>query len=359
MAKKAEQSAAEIAKQHIKNNTPSQAYLFYGEEIFLKNMYIPKIKALGYDGSFPDFNDIRITADNTIDEIDALFESYPVMSDKKFIYVKDSGIFKSGKSADSVQSAKTEFWVEKLKNIPDFLFIIFDEKDVDARSAAYKAVAKAGTILQFNYWDEHETLAWVQRGFSKAGKKIDKSVAEYFLSVCNKGLGEISNEMNKLINYCPTEVLKSDIDNVVSKSLDVQVFSITDYIIAGNVKGAVSVLSDFKAQNMKPIEIFFLIFGAFDKMLHTMLMLKNGATYDMVSSKIFPKNQPSKMTFLIKKYAHGAQMLGEKFLTKQVIDAAEINLNIRQGNIDDWTALEQYVTECIYANNSKKNVKKY
>lgn len=335
-------------KEHIKNKTVSKAYLFYGEEIYLKNMYIPKIKNLGYDGTFSDFNDIKITADTTLDEIDAFWESYPMMSDKKFIYVKDSGIF-SGSKKDAQSSDKAAFWVKKLNDIPEYIFIIFDEKEVDARSAAYKAIVKNGTALKFDYWDEYETLAWVQRTFAKAEKKIDKSTAQYFVSICSKGLNEIKNETDKLISFCGGEVLKSDIDRVVTKSQDTQVFAITDNIIAGDIKSAISILSDFRAQNMKPVEIFFLIFNTFDKMLRTLLMLKNSFGYEAVAAKMFPQKAPSKMTFLIRKYEKSAKSLGESFLTRQIINGADINLTIRSGDIDEWTALEQYIAECIHS----------
>lgn len=346
MAKK--ESGFDIIKQHIKNNTISPAYLFYGDEIFLKDMYIPKIKELGYDGTFPDFNDIKITADTSIDDIDAVWESYPMMADKKFIYVKDSNIFAGSSKKDPALSQKIDFWISKFKTIPEYIFVIFDEKEVDARTAAYKAFTKVGTALKFEYWEDYELIAWVQRSFTKVGKKIDKSVAEYFVSVCNKGISEVKNEMDKLINYCDDEVLKSDIDRVVAKSVDVQVFTITDNIISGDIKNAINILSDFKAQNIKPMEIFFLIFNTFVKMHHTLLMLDSGFSYDAISAKLFPKNVPSKMRFLIQRYERGAKALGETFLTNQLIQAAEINLKIRSGETDEWIALEQYITECIY-----------
>jgi len=355
LAKK--ENGLDIVKQHIKNNTISQVYLFYGDEIFLKNMYIPKIKELGYDGTFADFNDITVSSELSFGDIDALWDSYPTMSDKKCIYVKDSGAF-SGSKKKNLSGVPypdiAEFWLEKLKNIPEYIFLIFDEKVVDARTATYKALTKAGTALKFEYWSDYEILAWVERGFNKAGKKIDKAVAQYFISVSGKGLGDIKNEMDKLISFCDNEILISDIDRVVSKSIDIQVFDITNRIVDGNIKKAISILEDFRTQNMDPFDAFFPVSSTFDKLLRTLLMRKAGNTYEQIASQLFPKNVPSKMTLIVQKYDKCANQLGEEFLTNQVINVAEIILNIRRGNIDAWTALEQYITECSYILNKAK-----
>lgn len=347
MAKKTKNNRLITVKEHIKNNTISPVYLFYGEETFIKDTYLPKIKALGYDGSFPDFNDLKITDSTPLSDIDAMFESYPVMSDKKFIYIKDSGIF-----SKRCPSEKSEFWVEKLTDIPDFLFIIFDEKDVSGTSSVYKALIKVGTALNFEHWETHEILSWIQRGFIKAGKKIDKSTAEYLISICNPGLGEIKNEMDKLINYCGNEIYKSDVDAVVSKSLDAQIFDITDNIISGNLSSSLSTLSNFRAQDLEPLEIFSLIFGSFNRMLRVLLMMSEGANYESVAAKLYPSKNPSSMIFLIKKYEQRAKAFGEKFLTKQVINAAELIYSTRTGTMNSWLVLENYITECIYAKKS-------
>lgn len=351
LAKKTTENALTVVKQHIKDKTISQVYLFYGEEVFLKNMYLPKIKELGYDGSFADFNDIRINSDTSLGDIDALWDSYPMMSDKKFIYVKNSGAFSGSKKKSENGASFSEisaFWTEKLKDIPEYIFLIFDEKDVDARTASYKALTKVGTALKFDYWNDYEILSWVERGFAKAGKKIDKSVAQNFINICNKGLSDIKNEMDKLISFCDSEILQSDVDRLVTKSVDIQVFDITENIISGNIKKAINILADMRTQNMSATEIFFLIFNTFDRLLRTLLMRNEGANYEQIASKLYPKNVPSKMTFLIQKYEKCAKTLGEAFLTKQVIDGAEIVLNMRRGNIDEWTALETYITECAY-----------
>lgn len=363
MALKNKENAVQTVKKHIKDNTFSRVYLFYGDEVFLKNMYISKLKQAVYDGSFSEFNDIRIPEDASADDIDALLERYPVMSDKKFIYVKDSGIFKTKSKKKSTEDAPqnessvsplAEFWVEKLKGLPDFLTVVFDEKEVSAASSAYKAIAKSGTVLEFDFLSDEELLAWIQREFRAAHKKIDKNTAQYLINVCDKGMTPLKNEITKLINYCNDEVFISDIDKLASKSLEVRIFDVTNAITDGNVNAAIKILAEFKAQNLNPVQIFHLIFDAFDKMLHASLMVSNGSTYESIAAAIFPKQQPSRMTFMVRNYIKAANFFGEAFLTEQIINGAEIIYQMRHDGIDEWIALEEYVSECIYSKNPTK-----
>ena len=55
-----------------------------------------------------------------------------MMTEKKLIHIKDSGIFqlKSGKDEASTEEKK-EFWTEKFKRISDDTVVIFDETSVD------------------------------------------------------------------------------------------------------------------------------------------------------------------------------------------------------------------------------------
>ena len=136
-------------KQQIKSGDIKNLYLFFGEETFLKDMYLKRMGKTVPEDGFSDFNRILLEGnDVTSDSVDDAVDSFPMMSEKKLLVIKDSGIFKSPNEETKV------FWQKRLADIPDYLLMIFDEKSVDKRSVTYKALAKYGMPVEFKYIKE-------------------------------------------------------------------------------------------------------------------------------------------------------------------------------------------------------------
>lgn len=323
-------------KQQIKSNDIGNLYLFFGEEVFVKNMYLEKMKSFVSDGGFSDFNHIFLDAKDAANEkVDDALNSFPMMSEKKLIVIKNSGIFKK-----ATEEAKS-FWLERLSDIPDYVLLIFDEQEADKRSALYKALAKNGLCVEFSYMKDYEVSSWVTREVQKAGKKISKDAADYLVAMCDPGISNVKNELLKLIDYSDGEIYKSDIDKVVSKPLSIVIFDITDALMAGNGDKVMSIILKMKENRDSAFNILYLLFSAFDKMLYCKLLLDDGMSYDVLASRL--KLAP----FIAKKYIEGGKRFSQNFLEDRVCAAAECDLAIKQGEVDEWTALLQYVFDCI------------
>ena len=161
------------------------------------------------------------------------------------------------------------------------------------------------------------------------------------MAMCDPGIENVKNELDKLINYCDGEIYKTDIDKVVSKPLSIVIFEVTDAMMSGDADTAMSVILRMKENKESAFNVLYLLSSAFDKMLHAKLLLAEGATYDMVSSRL-------KLTpFIARKYIDGAKRFSEEFLVQRICRTAECDLAVKQGEIDEWTALLQYVFECL------------
>ncbi len=332
-------------KQQLKDGILQPMYVFYGEEEFLRETYVKRVADCVPDGGFPEFNHIKIEgSDVPFSEYDDAWESFPMMTDKKLIHIKDSGIFslKKPTPAEASTEEKKEFWSEKFKRISDDTVVIFDETDVDKRSALYKAAAKAGTVIEFNYLSDADLVTWVVKQCLNAKKKMPKENAYYLITLCDPGLNNINHELQKLLDFCGDEIYKSDIDRVVSKSMQVIVFELTDAIMAGNTKKALETLSDLKTVRENAFTLMYLMFATFEKMLHAKLM--QGAPQGEIASEL------GVTPFIARKYIDSARGFSEDSLVWMVRRVAEIDLSVKEGRCEDWTALEQYVIECIHKN---------
>ncbi|MCC8160066.1 MAG: DNA polymerase III subunit delta [Oscillospiraceae bacterium] len=342
MAAKKNDSLLKLKKQ-IKDGKLSPLYLFYGEEDFRKDFYVKKVVERIPDGGFPEFNHIKLNgADVPFSEYDDAWESFPMMTDKKLIHIKDSGIFKPKRAKEDAYSTDElkAFWTEKFKRISDDTVVIFDETSVDKRSSLYKALLKSGTAVEFNYLSEAELVTWVVKQCLDAKKKMSKQNAYYLITLCDPGLNNINNELQKLFDFCDKEIYKSDIDRVVSKSIQVIVFKLTDAIMAGDTRTAAATLMDLKNTDKDAFPVIYLMFSTFEKMLRVKLM--RGATQGEIAAKL------GVSAYIARKYIDSAAGFGVDSLAWMTRRVAEIDLAIKEGRIEDWAALEQYVTECIW-----------
>ncbi|MBR4720846.1 MAG: DNA polymerase III subunit delta [Clostridia bacterium] len=326
-------------KKQLKEKNIGNLYLFFGEETFVKDSYVNYMINLIPDDGFGDFNRVFLDGkDFDADKIDGAIDAFPVMAEKKVVIVKDSGIFKA---KPALSPEMVAFWIEKLKNLPDFVIVVFDEYDVDKRSSSYKTVAKYGLSVEFCYLQPYELTAWIVREAQKNGRKISKSAAEYLLELCDPGLNNIKNELYKLFNYCEGEIFKSDIDKAVSKPMSVVIFDITDAISKGDRDTAMKTLLQLKESNSSAFGILYLLNSNFDRLLKAKLLLESGANYDFISQKLGVKYNTAR------KYAETSRKFSEKFLIDRICKTAEYDLKIKQGLIDEWSALIEYVAESL------------
>lgn len=330
-------------KADIKSGSVKGIYIFTGEEVYLKEKYIRDITELIHDGGFPDFNHIKLEG-NSVDteEYDNAWESFPMMSDRKLLLIKNSGIFVL-RDSDGIKAPnedKKEFWLSKLKRVPEDTVIIFDEKKADKRSSIYKAALKCGTAVEFNFLSESDRAMWVVREVRASGKKISRDCSVYLVNMCDPGLMDIKNELDKLISFCKDEIYKSDIDRVVSKPMQMVIFDLTDAIMHRDAKTAVGMLKSMKTGKESAFGILYLLFSSFDKMLHIKLLSGQNSSDIAKQTGIAP--------FMVRKYQESVKEFSEDKLVYMVKRVGEIDMEIKEGRTDEWTALEMYVAEGLH-----------
>lgn len=335
MAYKKKNAELPELKRQIKENRLKPLYLFYGTETYLKETYIRAIRDSVPDNGFEEFNHITLKGrDIPLSEYDDAWESLPMMAEKKLLYISDSGIFKSA------NEEQKNFWKEKFSRCSDDMVVVFDETAVDKRSVLYKTLTKSGMALEFETPDEADLVTYVTGQCLKAHKKIRKENAYHLVLMCDSGLQNIMNELGKLFDYCGEEITKNDIDKVVAKGVGIRIFELTDGIMAHDAKRAMNVLTELRSSNESAFGVMYLIYANVKKILKAKLTGSSDAKTVAAAIGGSP--------FIAKKYIESAKGFSEGALTKMVIRIPEIDYEIKQGKIDEWTAMEQYVSEALY-----------
>lgn len=340
MAAKKKNDTTEL-KARLAKRSLDKLYVFYGEEEYLKEHYIKQILDMIPDAGLEEFNRIVISGRADYSVYDDAWEGMPMMTDRRALILRDSNIFAFSKKGDIVppNEEQKEFWKEKFKRLSDDTVVIFCEKNVDGRSVLFKAAKKAGFTVECTYLSPSDLRAWVVRNTLKSGKKIDNSTADYLVSVVDKGLNNLENELNKLLNYCGGTIYKSDVDKVVSKALQVKIFDITDGIAEGNADKTLRILGEMRAQKESAFGILYLIYSNVEKMLRLRL---GGAGSRREAAQLLGCSD-----WQAEKYLRGAAGFSEQALCRLAVRVPETDLEIKNGAVGEWQALEQYVFEAL------------
>lgn len=247
-------------KNQIKNNDFSNVYMIYGEEGYLKELYVRKLKEKLVEPAFADFNFHQYDGKKIpLSEILTDADLMPMMSEYSFLLVRD---YPFDRSKDDVELLKSY-----LKDVNESAVIVFwyDNLEADVKkNAKFKAVesaiSKHGVSVEFNRKTESELARLIVAGVKKAGCTIDNTNAAYLPYVVGNDLKTILNEVEKLCSFVGSgEITRKIIDGLAVKCLQARVYDLSKFILNGKSDEAYGVLRALFAQKEEPIVILSVI----------------------------------------------------------------------------------------------------
>ncbi len=289
----------ELNKQ-IKKKNINTVYLFYGEEEYMIDCFVDKIKETFIPKEMESLN-LNILDGSSADlkTIYNACETLPFMSDKRIVIIKNLNIFsrKSGSSKDEIVLNKNDIKkLEKyLSDLANYICIIFVEKGkkADKGKRIVKKINQMGGLVEFDKLKGRDLDNWIEKSFSEQGKKISRYNINYFIQMSSyfdknydKTLYDLKNEIIKLSNYVGSrkEVTKEDIENIVAKALEKNIFRLLNSISEKNVDGSLKIFNEIYLSNEPIPLILHMIIRQF-RLLLMYKILKNKGYDDNISSK--------------------------------------------------------------------------
>ncbi|WP_077368004.1 DNA polymerase III subunit delta [Anaerosalibacter sp. Marseille-P3206] len=336
----------------INKNKLKTLYLFYGEEEYLIDYSLKLLKDKYIDSSFETLNyQILEGKDIQFEDIQNACETLPFMSEKKIVVVKDLGIFsrkKRGEVADEKPSKKKDPLKEYLQTLADYVCLIFVEKEgkVDKSKAIVKTIGKTGEIVEFSKLKGNNLNEWIVNTFKKYGKTIAPYTLNYLIEFSfyfsrdsNKTLYDLENEILKLSNFVgdKKEVTKTDIDNVMAKSLETNIFALLDSISTKNVNNSIKIYNEMCASDVPFLKILHMIVRQFRLIKHYIVFTKGGYVGGDAMSKL------KISSFEYNKIARQSQNFSLKQLNRALDLCLECDKLIKTGSMDSKLAIEMLI----------------
>ena len=318
-------------QEDIKSGNFKSAYLLCGEEAYLKVQYKNKLlKALNPDDDTMNFNHYE-GRNIDVKELIDLCETMPFFADRRVVLLEDTGFFKN----------KCDELADYMKELPDYLCLVFVEDEVDKRSKMYKAVKSCGRIGEFARQDEKTLMQWAAGILKREGKNITQRDMELLLNMTGIDMGNLRMELEKLITYTGDRnvVTRADIQEVCTTQTQNKIFDMVRAVTEKNQKRALDLYYDLLTLKEPPMRILFLLAKQFRQLLLVKEYTEEGVAQPEMASRL---GVPS---FVVRNIASCARSYRISELRQAVTDFVDAEEAVKTGRLQDVLSVELLIVK--------------
>lgn len=318
------------------------AYLFEGEEDYLKEEALKKLKERIILPDYEDFNYEKLSAlDVPATQIIESVSTLPLKGPHRLVVVD---------AVDKWSEKDQRTLASYFKNSVKSTCLVCLTGKFDRRRKLYQEFQKNGKIVSFfPLWDE-EIINWVQQRIRKEGKEIDLEALIYLKERIGNDLHNLNQEIEKLIIFThPARIIKKeDVEKVAGEGKGVGVFDLMGTIREKDLARALPILSQLLERGEPPLRIHSLIVHEVRSLLR-IKEKKRGLSPQEVCSIIFgPRNYyPGFYTDLANHYLQAAKKFSLSELITDYEDLVEAEASIKTGREEPDVVIQRMVVNLL------------
>lgn len=264
-------------KSGLKPDRLAPVYIIFGDDAYLKKMYVDKISKMTADKD-DIFNFLSFGADCNLQEVYDAVEQLPVMADKKCVVLCDYDFEHCSKS-----ELDKLYHLAENGNDSSVLIIWFDSISIEPKkNAKFKKLVSSsekcgGIAVQLNHRRAPELSKMLIEGASKRGCKMDAAAAKYLIETAGDDINTLVNELEKLCCYNPGgNITKNQVETVCTKTAEASVYNFSKQILLKQSGEALKTLDELFFMKFEPMMILYTVSGAFVDMFRLYTFKKAG-----------------------------------------------------------------------------------
>ncbi|MBR5280573.1 MAG: DNA polymerase III subunit delta [Clostridia bacterium] len=313
-------------KAHLASGNYARAYLFYGEEEYLKDLYISRLKKAVVDDPM---NIYLFTGKTDPKEIAEIVGGVSLFGERKLIIVSGSNFFKTAEPLP---------FMEDLED--GNCTIVFREETVDKRVNNYKNILKQGIVFECIHQTEQDVVSMLSAKAKEAGRTLSPGAAEMLLSGIGLDMVRLAGELEKLILFVEdgAVILPEHVLQVCPLALSVRVYDLSDAVLEGNGEKAFKMLRALLDEKQSALGILSLLSKNWISVYEAKMIVDAGGGIGDIQSAL------GVAPFFAKKYYLGCRNWNLDKLRKKIEMCIEMDAGIKSGTIKDVHALELLIT---------------
>ena len=334
----------EDLEKELKSGTLQSLYLFYGEELFLLESSLKKIKSL-FGETVKGINYVTID-ENNLNSLISELETPSFGYEKKLIIVRNSGLLKKEGKRKNVELSNLKeklnaYINDNIEIIKQTVILVIIEDDVQKQELV-STIEKNGVVVKFDFQKPIQLEKRIKSICNSYKVNIDGNTIKYFIESCGTNMQELINEIRKLIEYAGENgtIQKEDVDKLCIKKIESIIFELTDNLGKKQVREALDVMNNL-IYSKEPIQkILITLYNHFKKLYFVSLALNTNK--DLVQVLNLKPNQ----TFLVNKYKTQVRYFKPNELKTILQKLIDLDYEYKIGKIDLQVGLESIL--CAY-----------
>ena len=316
--------------------------LLYGTEEYYIDDAVSLIKEKYVERDYESMNYMEFEKiENSFNEFYEFVTTFPFMSEKKVCVVKEAGFLTSAGSLNKKEEDKVIDIIDTI----DSCIVIFLIKGgkADSRKKAVKKLKDKNAAFEFNRLSEVELSKYIVNEFKSHNLNINLQDADYIAN--NSGyleyessvsLYHVNNEIEKIASYKinSKNITFEDIDLLLIKSIESNIFKLVDYICENSKEKAFEILDEMLLNNTPEQFIIHMITRQYRLLYQYVTLQKKGYSYNDIMNKMKIKN------FVATKLSKQAKALSQDKIQHYMEKILEIDKKIKTGEIESRIGLE-------------------
>ncbi|MDH5174350.1 MAG: DNA polymerase III subunit delta [Elusimicrobiota bacterium] len=234
----------------------ADCYFFCGEEDYLKQEAILLLKKMLIRPGAEDFDlGLFYAEDSSAREAIALAETYPFMSKKRLIMIKDIDKFRESELKEIIKYLK--------KPVSSTCLVLVSEKvkKETLNRGVYKTISSSCETVIFWRLFDSEIPGWIEDKISGEGKNISPQAAHYLFVEVGNSLLDLCGEIEKLLIYTKDrkKVTLHDVEQLIGHSMSDSIFDLLRAITEKDLGRSLEILEKVMEAGEKPVGILVRI----------------------------------------------------------------------------------------------------
>ena len=266
--------------------------------------------------------------------------TFPFLSDAKAIVIHNAFVFTGEKVKTTFEIDIDEIlaFIEGFEGPNYVIFTVYSDK-LDERKKIVKKIKANHEVKKIEPLDEQGIKRIIKSTLNDNFKDIKEDALNEMIHLTGVDYGAVMKELDKLVLYSGDApiITKNDVSQVVSRSLEQNVFLLTDYITSGKKTEAIHLLKDLIHMKEEPIKLLALITSQYRLYYQVKILSEKGFSEQQIAREV--KVHPYRVKLSMRK----VRQIPLKHLLDVIDACAEADYELKSSYMDKVLILELFI----------------
>lgn len=335
----------ETVMKSLHNHTPVSVYLITGDQAYLvnrlKNAFTALIPEEERTMNFASYDMESTPIAQALD--DAM--SAPFFGDRRLVFVDHAYFLTTDPHKGIKVDHDMDSLLTYLKHPEPTTVIVFlaTTGKLDSRKKVVKTLKKVAEVVSLEAIGEHQIKQLVETDLQNNGFQMQPEAFSKLLQRTGSDLSLIMNELPKLkmASYDSKQIGVDVVQELVTKSLDQNVFDLVNDVMSKQIDAALSLYRQLILTKEEPLRINAVLVSQFRLLIQTKILVKNGYSQGTIASTL--KVHP----YRVKLAMQSTRRLKLDDLKRAYLGLIDIEKSLKSSTKDPETLFELFMLKFL------------